>query len=56
MLAARTLAARTLRAFGGTLWWVATVPAAAGLLLAGAAAGGWPGSTWRPPGGRRGSG
>ncbi len=28
-----------LRTFGGTLWWVAAVPAAAGLLLAGAAAG-----------------
>ena len=33
------LVAAALRTFGGTLWWVAAVPAAAGLLLAGAASG-----------------
>jgi hypothetical protein len=33
------VAAAALRTFGGTLWWVAAVPAAAGLLLAGAASG-----------------
>jgi hypothetical protein len=31
--------AAALRDFGGALWWVAAIPAAAGLLLAGAAAG-----------------
>jgi hypothetical protein len=33
------LAGAALRTFGGMLWWVAAVPAAAGLLLAGAASG-----------------